>query len=84
MATIFSAVHPRPTLSQGNSFVLILLEAEWTAVLPNQTEEIDLFKNSKDPTGNRTRSLRFCGAVPQPTAPQPFRIARQTSVEGWD
>ena len=38
-----------------------------------QTEEIDNFKISKDPTGNRTRNLQFCSAVSQPTAPQTFR-----------
>jgi hypothetical protein len=34
------------------------------------TEWLGHLKISKNPTGNQTRDLQFCGAVPQPTAVQ--------------
>jgi len=46
----------------------LMLQAVWTSCYWMRTEGIDNLKIFNHPTGNGTRNLMSCGAVPQPTA----------------
>ena len=49
---------------------------------PSAAERIKSVKNSKDPTGKRTRNLPACNAVSQPTAPRRARTSKLYQTKG--
>jgi hypothetical protein len=58
-------MHRPPLPPRKYSWCLFLSEHQ----APSAAGRIMSMKNSNDTTGNRTRDLPACSAVPQPTAP---------------